>query len=179
MLLKLPTTPKNQNKKSKQNKQAIRRYFRQCPKENVILLLMSSIKPDESMIELPRRNEIKLKINYTIFKTKTKTLSSFCRVPKLLNIFFAKFCPFPFICLECRQFWSWGTEAAGWWSCSTLLMKLVQTLADQGVQTHVVLMKLVQTLGNIPNNRVNQWLLHWNSSCYKCIQIIANLNKFL
>ena len=28
-------------------------------------------KPDESMIELPRRNEIKLKINYTIFKTKT------------------------------------------------------------------------------------------------------------
>ena len=57
MLLKLPTTPKNQNK----NKQSILRYFGQCPKENVILLLMSSIKPDESMRELPCRNEIELK----------------------------------------------------------------------------------------------------------------------
>ena len=36
-------------------------YFGQCPKKNVILLLMSSIKPDESMRELPRRNEIELK----------------------------------------------------------------------------------------------------------------------
>ena len=48
-------------------------YFGQCPKKNVILLLMSSIKPDESMRELPRKNEIELKINYTIFKTKITT----------------------------------------------------------------------------------------------------------
>ena len=32
---------------------------------------MSSVKPDESMIELPGRNEIELKINYNTFKTKT------------------------------------------------------------------------------------------------------------
>ena len=41
------------------------------PKENIILLLMSSVKPEESMIELPGRNEIELKINYITFKTKT------------------------------------------------------------------------------------------------------------
>ena len=71
MLLKLPTTPKKSKQEIKRNKQSIHWYFRQCLKENIILLLMSSVKPDESMIELPRRNEIKLKINYTIFKTNT------------------------------------------------------------------------------------------------------------